>query len=473
MKNNQQINQVKHFIQVMFSFVILVLVSSFNSGLASDKSKENFLTIGNPKNLDIEFGKLSFGVEPFQHIGKATGYKFRINGNFPVDEGYIVFGFNMSKDRKPQVWSAFTTDGINYYDPRILFELPDSDPPGQWKGGSVAMGNNGLLLLQCQLGSPPLKGHPFHTYSGSSSGSGWHKLTNNYIYKGQDSFCMVWNKQLGKFVNYQISYQPFAKKYPDNIPKIRRVLHIRTSPDGITWTPGESFGGDGPYLPDDQLIVPDELDYPDTEFYHFSVIELGEFWAGLMVKYVSQPGILPNRKPWPHGPFLNYEWWISSDGLTWERPFRENSGLEEIPLDLAYHLMQPIKFGDELRWTSNDQVYSINQRRMFYAYCRANAEIVTSSFSPSEKPISVEVSFESVKRQEAPPLHQGYLMAELLDENGEVIPGFERDKCLFMPDKSTQLKLKWGDLILPDKELYTSVRLRLSFRDVKLYSVSY
>ncbi|MDX9881455.1 MAG: hypothetical protein RBS73_05275 [Prolixibacteraceae bacterium] len=129
-KNYQQINQVNHFQRVVFSFVVLVLVSSFNSGFASDKSKENLLAIGNPKNINIEFGKLTFGAEPFQHIGKATGYKFRINGNVPVDEGYIVYGFNRSKDHKPQVWRAYTTDGINYYDAQILFELPDSDPPG-------------------------------------------------------------------------------------------------------------------------------------------------------------------------------------------------------------------------------------------------------------------------------------------------------------------------------------------------------
>lgn len=327
-----------------------------------------------------------------------------------------------------------------------------------------------MLLLQCQLGNPPLKGHPFHTFSGSLFGSTWHKLTDNFVYKGQDSFHMVWNKQLGKFVNYQISYQPFEKKHPDNMPKIRRVLHIRTSPDGITWTPGKSFGADGPYLPDDQLIVPDDLDYPDTEFYHLSAIELNGFWAGIMVKYVSQPAVLPNRKPWPHGPFLDYEWWISSDGITWERPFRENSGLEKTPHDLAYNLMQPIKVGDELRWVSNGLVYQQNQRRMFYAYCRANAEVVTSLIPLSDNPLSVEVSFEAVRRQEDSALLQGYLMAELLDESGNVIPGFERDKCLFMPDKSTQLKLKWGDNYLPEN---SSVRLRLCFRDVRLYSVSY
>ncbi|MDX9881454.1 MAG: hypothetical protein RBS73_05270 [Prolixibacteraceae bacterium] len=315
-----------------------------------------------------------------------------------------------------------------------------------------------------------MKGHPFHTFSGSLFGSTWHKLTDNFVYKGQDSFHMVWNKQLGKFVNYQISYQPFEKKHPDNMPKIRRVLHIRTSPDGITWTPGKSFGADGPYLPDDQLIVPDDLDYPDTEFYHLSAIELNGFWAGIMVKYVSQPAVLPNRKPWPHGPFLDYEWWISSDGITWERPFRENSGLEKTPHDLAYNLMQPIKVGDELRWVSNGLVYQQNQRRMFYAYCRANAEVVTSLIPLSDNPLSVEVSFEAVRRQEDSALLQGYLMAELLDESGNVIPGFERDKCLFMPDKSTQLKLKWGDNYLPEN---SSVRLRLCFRDVRLYSVSY
>ena len=370
----------------------------------------------------------------------------------------------------PEVWQAKTIDGKIFYGAKHLYHVPVSDPPARWNGGDVALVNDKLLLLHCQLSKTPLKGHHFYVFSGGVNGDNWTQLNSEPIYRGQDAISIVWNNRLGKFVNYQISYQPYEKKYPDNIPKIRRVLHIRTSTDGINWTPGESFGAGGPYLSDDQLIVPDDQDSPDTEFYHFSATDFGEFWAGTMINYVSQPPQIPRQNTGSHGPYLSYEWWISPDGIDWQRPFREDSALDGIPRTFVFYLGQPIVIGDELRWADGQEVYTLNRKRMFYAYSRANAEIVTPELILSGNPLTLELSFEAIRRNESQWLKQGYLMAELVDENGKVIPGFERDKCLFVPDKSTRVILKWGNLNLPEN---SSVRLRLCFRDVRLYSVSY
>ncbi len=272
-------------------------------------------------------------------------------------------------------------------------------------------------------------------------------------------------------MNYQTSYQPFLKKFPDNMPKARRTLHIRTSPDGLHWTPGESFGADGPYLPDGQLITPDAGDSQETEFYHFSTIDLDEFRAGIMVKYVSQPKIVPDAPGMPHGPYLDYEWWVSPDGLTWERPFRDTSGLSSMPRPFAYDLAQPLKRGNEVRWLVGQDIYALDRRRMFYAYSRANAEVVTPLLTLSDNPLELNLGFDAIRRQEEPALRQGYLMAELLDEAGQVRNGFERDKCLLLPQEPNQLALKWADQLLPEPG--SRVSLRLCFRDVRLYSVSY
>jgi hypothetical protein len=110
---------------------------------------------------------------------------------------------------------------------------------------------------------------------------------------------------------------------------------------------------------------------------------------------------------------------------------------------------------------------------MFYAYCRANAEVVTPALTLSGKPIAVEMSFESVRRKELQHLRQGYLMAELLDENDKVIPGFERHRCMHQPGAKTRLTLKWGNRSLPKDAAGRRVRLLLCFRDLRVYSVSH
>jgi hypothetical protein len=337
----------------------------------------------------------------------------------------------------------------------------------------VQLGAEGLVLLACRMGRPPTKGHPFHAFGGKLDGTGWRKLNSRIIYRGQDSFGLTWNRKLKKFVNYQTSYQPFPKRFPDNMPKVRRVLHIRTSTDGLRWTPGGSFGVDGPHLPADQLITPDRNDPPDTEFYHFAPIDLGEFWAGIMVKYVSQPKEIGKSGPFPHGPFLGCEWWVSADGFKWDRPFRRTSSLDGLPLSFSYRLAQPVAFGDELRWASRGIVYALKRRRMFYTYCRANAVLTTRTLALSGAPISLEVGFVAAKRSEGEHCSRGYLMAELLDSKGKVIPGFERDKCVFRGLAQTRLTLKWAGRHLPPSGAGTRVRLKLHFREVRLYSVSH
>ena len=331
----------------------LTLLVFFFSIACTTMAQENkqLLTLGYPANIDVAFGKITYGADPPGCIGSSTGLNFVISEINAGSEGYTVFGLRRSKDHYPQVWKAFTRDGILFEDANMLFEAPPPDPSKKWLAGDIACRDNEIYLLLCRLGDPPLNGHPFHAFSGKADGSGWRKLDDSeYIYKGRDAVNIRWNMALGKFVNYQGSLQPYEKSFPDNIPEARRVLHIRTSPDMVQWTPGESFGGGGPYLPDYQLIVPDSTDNPDTEFYHFSVMDLGEFWAGTMVLYASQPDILPDYEPFPHGPFLGYEWWISPDGLNWQRPFRERSALEDMQLHFPYRLSDPIRIGDELRW---------------------------------------------------------------------------------------------------------------------------
>ncbi len=428
-------------------------------------SSTNLFTFGRPERLTVEFGRLAFGAEPPEIRSRPDGLAFLISEVVADGDEYTVFGLRRDGQGRHQVWRANTRDGLMFTDAAMLFELPDSPTGAPWLAGSLALRGRTLHLLQSECGNPPTSGHPFHVFSGDIDGGGWRKLNDKMVYRGQDAFTLLWNERIGLFVNYQTSYQPFDKRYADNMPGVRRVQHIRTSPDCLTWTPGGSFGVTGPHLPDSQLIVPDHLDTPDTEFYHFAPVDFGEFWAGTLVKYISQPPIIEKMEGWPHGPFLGFEWWISTDGFEWSRPFREHSGLDNVHHQFPYRLTRPIVTGDQLRWPICGQgVYTLDRKRMFYVGSRANAEVVTPVLTLSGNTFRLEVGFE-------PGTRNGYLMAELLDASGSVLPGFEREKSVFKADDRTRLALDWGGL--PPLAAGTSARLRLCFREAKIYSVSY
>jgi len=461
----------------LITLFIFVLSFLDVSGKSTPR-KDSLLTFGHPDNFEVSYGKLTFGALPPQKSSvKANNINFSIQSVKKTDDGYIVYG-SRNKDGVPKVFSAFTSDGYSFSDTKILFEVPPSLSGTPWLTSQVTLGGDSLFLMLCARGIPQMAGHFFYGYKAGQDGTNWRSIKNDYLYRGQDALKVVWNNKLGKFVNYHTSYQKYNKRFPDNLPDVRRVMHIRSSPDGLNWAPGGSFGASGPYLSVDQLILPDSLDYEDTEFYKLSVINMGEFWAGIMVKYSPKPPEIPIVSPWPHGPFLEYEWWISGDGLDWKRPFRENSALDDAAYHLAYGLTDPIQVNNELRWLAGaNEIFTLDRNRMFYAYCKSNAEIITKPIKLSGAPLSLQVDFFERDKTNSSPLNQalkkGYLIAELLDDKGVVIPGFERSKCIFQTSGDKTLTLKWGDNLFPANYKQSPVQLRILFRDMRLYSLAY
>ena len=78
---------------------------------AENHDKGNLLTLGFPKNLEVNFGKISHGAEPPQCAGDVTGMNFHITGMIPDDAGFVAYGRALVYERrntlpKAQVWRA-------------------------------------------------------------------------------------------------------------------------------------------------------------------------------------------------------------------------------------------------------------------------------------------------------------------------------------------------------------------------------
>ena len=124
-----------------------------------------------------------------------------------------------------------------------------------------------------------------------------------------------------------------------------------------------------------------------------------------------------------------------------------------------------------LRWVTDQEVYALPEKRMFYLHARHNTEIVTNAFVLENAISQLQVAFGSPDAGRQGALNQGYVMAELLTPDGSVIPGCERENCLHHTSNESTLPLNWGDGGAAQAYLGKSVRLRLLMRDVKLYGI--
>jgi hypothetical protein len=64
----------------------------------------------------------------------------------------------------------------------------------------------------------------------------------------------------------------------------------------------------------------------------------------------------------------------------------------------------------------------------------------------------------------------GYLAAELLDERGRPLPGFERDRCLLFTGDSVRHRLMWKKREFPADEARRTFAIRFYMREADLYS---
>jgi len=434
---------------------------------------DGLFTFAFPGELRVDYGDVAFGTERPRFVGMTTNLDFRVCDVMPEGDRTRVVGLRYDEDRQSaEVWTALTTDVLDFSQARRLFRLPR--PDNRWLAGDVVLAGGHVVLLICDQGRPAVKGHRFHCFSGQLDGTGWKRRNDAPIYRGQDAFGLAWDKENKRFINYQTAFQKRPKRYADNMGNdVRRVLHIRTSPDGLAWTPGGSFGVAGPYLPEDQLITPDEEDPGELEFYKFRPMKLADFWAGGMVNYVPQPTGLPRSGHLPHGPFLNCEWWVSRDGMKWERPFRHTSDFEGVLFKFCHFAHPPIPVRGEYRWLADEEVYALHPDRMFFIACRANAEVTTPVLHPVGGPMMLQAGFESVRLGRKSDLRQGYLMVELRTADDQPIDGFPKEHCRFLPSDKTAFPLRWNGTPLPDPTPRQGIRLKLYFRDMRIYSLRY
>ena len=295
--------------------------------------------------------------------------------------------------------------------------------------------------------------HPVHNAGAAFSRDGlhWQEWAHGPAFgDGNDAFSAIYDPRARKYRCYQAVLRPYHFAYPDSIgandPRgQRRVLAIRSSDDGVHWSRLENF------------IEPDADDPPELEFYMFTVFPYRGRFVGLMRNYARSPLMIGE-----HGPHISYEWWVSHDGVRWQRPAREmHVGV--------FTTCTPFVVADRLCFLEYNtmQRYSTPVDRITWVGAQSNAEFSSALFKMPARALTVNL--QSGTGTLLP--DQAYVMVEARQPDGHVIEGYERERCLYIDVDGTTLPLRWGEKDTTGLA-GRDVCLRFSLRDARVYAVN-
>ncbi len=396
---------------------------------------------------------------PARHGGRGGrgGIDFRPLIAVPQADGSaMVFGCDsVEGNTEPRtfLWRLYRTrtpDGYHYTQVEEVYRNPE----GPWliEASMVRQDSTGRLFFYPWSRSvEPAKGHALWGFV-SDDGEAWRPLSDRPVYLDHDAFGMMWDIRTNRFLTGQVTNQPWKKQYPDNMGgEKRRVLNMRTSRDGIAWEPIGNTASNG-------LILPDDKDSADVEFYRMQPFAYGDRYIAMADLYAAWP-LTPNK----HGPHLTCEWWVSSDGIHWRRPWRSVAAHGDAPYPVK---MAPMWFGREMLFWLPGEVHGLREYRIASIGSRSNAEFSSAVFTMLQRPLLLNASVPEGQGL----FKQSYVQVELRDEQNRVVPGYERDKCLLQGVDDTRISLRWGDRTGQELD-GRKVALRFYLRSARIYAV--
>lgn len=321
------------------------------------------------------------------------------------------------------------------------------------------------------------------------------KPASEYAYHDHDATNLLRDDAAGRYLAMAVTYQqlPEPRRYPDNISRhektmgigLRRVLSVRESRDGVQWSPGNNVLGSKPdtWLDRRFLIEPDAGDPPDLEHYWFNGFKYGDRWVGIVLTYAPSPELVLERYPYDpypskHGPHLGTEWWISDDGVKWERPYRNTSATPDLRI---YFNHAPLVRNNRLLFLTSNQIYNLPQPS---GTPRRNGAAPGKPMEVYSLPVDRIASAGSVapasfaSQSFAMPAgglflnyeHRGGLAVELLDAQGRVLPGYGRADGTLPAGSALAAPVRWSGRT--GAELAgRPVRLRFYTENARVYAL--
>jgi hypothetical protein len=277
-------------------------------------------------------------------------------------------------------------------------------------------------------------------------------------------------------------YDPYKSRYTATYKtgnRRGRAAGVAVSPDGLKWTkPVE-----GP------VFVADDLDPDATQIYGMPVFP----YQGL---YIGQPWIY-NARWFKTGTYTDQRMYAAErdspctmdvqlawswDLVNWTRPperpcFIPRGVAGEFDSGMIYTARAPVQVGDRLYFYyggfNGPHNAKLNQLSAAIGlgvlrldgFCSMRADSEEGRLISRREPLRVPKV--TINARTAP---HGYVVAELLDQDNQVIPGFSRDDCQPFTGDSIRHVVTWKTRTLPAALLDTDKKFRFVLKNADLYS---
>jgi hypothetical protein len=284
--------------------------------------------------------------------------------------------------------------------------------------------------------------------------------------RSNDATFVYYNEGLGRFEMYSVWLVPNdagSRHYVphDNAPQIRRVMHRRVSEDGLRW-------GD-PEL----IIIPDEHDPLDLQFYHLAVHEIEDWRVGMLGHY----------RCWEQT--MDLEMCFSRDGRHWQRPLRggfiPRGGVDEVDYYSIYPTNRLLPAGEDWllihdggNWKHNQHLPDgVTERRRAIMVARLPKQRIAGLRATDRMIGSLEIKaipgYETITVDADV---KGELRAELRDTFGRALEGYHLCESVPVTGDSTAHVLRWTEGKTSEAYRHDAVILRLEVTAGTVYGVT-
>ncbi len=431
-----------------------------------------------PSDLTAQEGAVRFQANTVMPYAETSGLPVTERAmtvfSRRIGDRYHVWG---SSRKEGGLYRAETRDGLHYEN---LRPLVSDMAPEHLMGMTYSPREDRYLAFERGIRPVRWRGHF------SCDGITFSRVQPDPLFKDHDAGHLLWDEERRRYLFVGLTYDllPQPRRLIDNLgwesalkgSGVRRVVAVRPSPDGVKWTPGHDIVAREPatWLRKDQLIVPDEQDPVDMEYYWFIGFRHHDRWVGIVLTYAPSPLNVLERVPYDpapskHGPHLGTEWWVSTDGVKWERPWRDTPATHDWRIFFGH---EPMRLHDRMLFLTSNQLYNLppaqgaraGQHQEVYSL-PADRIASTGSDAPATftcRPLVMSAGGLSLNYES-----EGRLAIELLDASGRPIS----DAALELPRGSAiAAPLRWESRVMA-AVAGREVRLRFRTEKARVYAL--
>ncbi len=385
---------------------------------------------------------LKYGIRVYnygQPVAKRTPilYATSSNGIHWTRPNLRIIEFQGSKDNNIILQNYGYHD---LYSPSVIKDLADPDPNRRYK----------MIWWDFPLGDTGYQDDGM-CVAFSPDGVHWNKYLGNPVLhaeKGEksisDVMSVMQDQRTGKFVAY-------TKGWADPWPAFRQIVRTESN-DFIQWS-------------DPEVVIRHKHTIQDPQSYGMTVAQIGNLFVGLMCSYKN-----------PGDETINIQLAVSHDNHHWTRVGNQKTFIPNGPSDswdsgmiftapLINHGDQTLIYyggwdGPHNLKNRNSGIGLAMMRKNRFVSLNAGADfgiVTTHTMSKIHGPLLVNADARG-----------GLLLAELLDSEGNPIPGYTSSECIPMQSDGLKEPIRWQKYSeLPDTE--KGIRFRFLIKKASLF----